>query len=128
MTESYASAAEAERHADEARENLAKTLGQLKENLTPRRLAYEAMAEPRRLANEAVAATRERTPDWVGRFWASARSPAGLGLVGATAASIAVTVIQKQRRRGRSQAAQSSASMAARSTLTPPAWRCRGTS
>ncbi len=45
MTESYASAAEAERHADEARENLAKTLSQLKENLTPQRLAHEAMAE-----------------------------------------------------------------------------------
>ena len=88
MTESFSSAAEAERHADEARENLAKTLGQLKENLTPRRLAGEAMA-----------ATREHTPDWVGRFWDSARSPAGLGLIGATAASIAVTVIQQQRRR-----------------------------
>ena len=99
MTESYVSAADAERHADEARENLAKTLGQLKENLTPRRLAHEAMAEPRRLANEAVAATRERTPDWVGRFWTSARSPAGLGLIGATAASIAVTVFQRRRHR-----------------------------
>ena len=103
MTESYASAAEAERHADEARENLAKTLGQLKENLTPQRLAHEAMAKPRRLAADAVAATRERTPDWVGRFWASARSPAGLGLIGATAASIAVTAVQKQRRRRRSR-------------------------
>ena len=99
MTESYASAAEAERHADEARDKLAKTLGQLKENLTPRRLASEAMARPRRLAGDAVAATRERTPEWVGRFWESARSPAGLGLIGATAASIAVTVIQQQRRR-----------------------------
>lgn len=99
MTESYASAAEAERHADEARENLARTLGQLKENLTPRRLAQEAMARPRRLAGEALTATRERTPDWLGRFWSSARSPAGLGLIGATAASIAVTVLQQQRRR-----------------------------
>ncbi len=99
MTVSYDSAAEAERHADEARENLTQTLGQLKENLTPRRLAHAAMAKPRRLAGEAVAATRERTPDWVGRFWTSARSPAGLGLIGATAASIAVTLLQKQRRR-----------------------------
>ena len=99
MTESYASAADAERHADEARENLTRTLGQLKENLTPRRLAGEAMATPRRLASEAVAATRERAPDLVGRFWNSARSPAGLGLIGATAASIAVTVFQKKRRR-----------------------------
>ncbi len=99
MTESYASAAEAERRADEARENLAKTLGQLKENLTPRRLAGEALAGPRRFAGDAVAATRERTPDWVGRFWETARSPAGLTLLGATAASIAVTVIQERRRR-----------------------------
>ena len=99
MTQSYASAAEAERHADEARESLARTLGQLKENLTPRRLANEAMATPRRMVGDAVAATRENTPDWIGRFWASARSPAGLGLIGATAASIAVTVIQQQRRR-----------------------------
>ena len=99
MSKSYISTAEAERHADEARENLAKTLGQLKENLTPRRLAGEAMAKPRRMVGEAVAATRENTPDWIGRFWASARSPAGLGLIGATAASIAVTVFQQQRRR-----------------------------
>lgn len=97
MTESYASAAEAERHADEAREQLAQTLGQLKENLTPRRLAGEALAAPRRMATEAVAATRERTPDWLGRFLQTARSPAGLSLIGATAASIAVTVIQRQR-------------------------------
>ena len=99
MTESYASAAEAERHADEAREKLAETLAQLKENLTPRRLAGEALAKPRRMATEAVEATRERTADWVGRFFESARSPAGLGLIGATAASVAVTVFQKQRRR-----------------------------
>ncbi len=99
MTETFSSAADAERHADEARENLARTLGQLKENLTPRRLASEAMAKPRRIASGALAATRERTPDWVGRFWESARSPAGLGLIGATAASIAVTVVQQQRRR-----------------------------
>ena len=99
MTESYTSAADAERHADQARENLARTLGQLKGNLTPRRLASEAMAKPRRLASDAIAVTREHTPDWVGRFWASARSPAGLGLIGATAASIAVTIIQQQRRR-----------------------------
>ena len=99
MTEPYSSAADAERHADEARENLARTLGQLKENLTPRRLASEALAKPRRIASDALAATRERTPDWVGRFWESARSPAGLGLIGATAASIAVTVVQQQRRR-----------------------------
>lgn len=99
MTEAYASSAEAERHADEARAELARTLGLLKENLTPRRLASEAMAGPRRLASDAVAATRDHTPDWVGRFWASARSPAGLGLIGATAASIAVTVFQKQRHR-----------------------------
>lgn len=99
MTETYASASEAERHANEARENLAKTLGQLKENLSPRRLASEAMAKPRRLAGEAMNATRGHTPDWVGRFWATARTPAGLGLIGAAAASIAVTMIQ-QRRRG----------------------------
>ncbi len=101
MTETYGSAAEAERNADEARENLANTLGQLKDNLTPRRLAGEAMAKPRRMASDALAATRERTPDWVGRFWESARSPAGLGLIGATAASIAITVIQQQRRHRR---------------------------
>lgn len=99
MTESFTSAADAERHADEARENLARTLEQLKGNLTPRRLASEAMAKPRRLASDAMAATRERTPDWVGRFWESARSPAGLGLIGATAASIAVTIMQQRRRR-----------------------------
>ncbi len=99
MTESYASAAEAELHANEARAKLESTLGQLKENLTPRRLANEAMAKPRRLAGDAMAATREHTPDWVGRFWESARSPAGLGLIGATAASIAVTLIRQQRRR-----------------------------
>lgn len=101
MTQSYASAADAERHANEARENLSQTLGELKENLTPRRLAGEAMAKPRRIANDAVAATREHTPDWVGRMWETARSPAGLSLLGATAASIVVTVVQQRRRHER---------------------------
>lgn len=86
MTQSYSSPAEAERHADEAREDLARTIAQIKDNLTPRRLAGEAMA-----------ATRAHTPDWIGRFWETARSPAGLALIGVTAASVAVTMVQNRR-------------------------------
>ncbi len=86
MTQSYSTPAEAERHADMAREDLARTIDLLKDNLTPRRLAGEAMA-----------ATRANTPDWVGRFWATASSPAGLSLIGVTAASIAVTMVQNAR-------------------------------
>lgn len=88
MTQTFASAAEAERHADEARAKLASTLDQLKGNLTPRHLAQEAMA-----------ATRASTPDWVERVWETARSPSGLVLAGTALTSIAVTLVQQRRRR-----------------------------
>lgn len=87
MSATYSSAAEAERHADKAREDLAQTLEKLKGNLTPRRLA-----------GEAVMATRARTPDWLARALDTARSPAGLGLIGATAASVVVTLLRQRRR------------------------------
>ena len=75
------------RGADRARDDLAETLDLLKDNLVPRRLA-----------GEAAAATRAHSPDWLVRFWDTARSPAGLGLIGATAASIALGVSRKRRR------------------------------
>lgn len=86
MTVTYSSAAEAEQHANKAREDLARTLDRLKGNLTPRRLA-----------GEAVMATRARTPAWASRALETARSPAGLGLIGATAASVVVTLLRQRR-------------------------------
>ena len=87
MSKSISSAAEAERHAEKARQDLTATLDQLKQNLKPRQLAGEAMA-----------ATRARTPDWLLRYWDLAGSPAGLGLIGATAASITLAVLEQRRR------------------------------
>lgn len=90
MTKTPSTAAEAETHADKIREDLGATLDQLKENLTPTHLA-----------NEALAATKARTPDWLLNYWSFASSPAGLGLIGATAASISVTVMKGRERRRR---------------------------
>jgi anti-sigma factor RsiW len=72
---SLTSAAEAERHADQLRRELAGTLDDIVDNLAPRRLA-----------SEAVAAARERTPEWLKRYWAFAQSPAGLAIIGGAAA------------------------------------------
>ena len=88
MSSSISTASEAEKHADKARADLTATLDQLKSNLTPSRLAGEAMA-----------ATRARSPDWLVRYWDFAASPAGLSLIGATAASISVTVIKRRQHR-----------------------------
>ena len=88
MTKPFSTAAEAENHAETARQELTATLDRLKGNLTPSRLAGEALA-----------ATRARTPAWLLRYWEFAASPAGLGLVGATAASISLTVIRRRNRR-----------------------------
>ena len=83
-------AAEAEVHAERARHELTATLDQLKDNLTPSRLA-----------GEAAAATRARTPDWLLSYWDFAASPAGLSLIGATAASVSLTFLKRQKRAAR---------------------------
>lgn len=90
MSKSPSTAAEAERHAETVREELSSTLDQLKDNLAPSHLA-----------NEALAATKARTPDWLLNYWSFASSPAGLGLIGATAASITLTVVRGRERRER---------------------------
>ena len=88
MSSPISTAAEAEKHADKAREELTATLDLLKSNL-----------KPSRLAGEAVAATRARSPDWLVRYWDFAASPAGLGLIGATAASISLTMLKRRQHR-----------------------------
>ena len=82
------SAAEAERLATRLRGELAETLDQLGTNLVPTRLA-----------SEAVAAVADRTPPWLKDYWQLARGPVGLGIVGATAASIALGLLAKRARR-----------------------------
>lgn len=86
MSKSLSSAAEAEREADRLRQDLTGTLDQLADNLAPKRLAAEA-----------AAAARARTPDWLVDYWNLARSPVGLGLVGAAAASVAVGLLTRRR-------------------------------
>ena len=85
MSDPITTASQAERHADQARRELAATLEQLKGNL-----------KPKALAGEALAATRARTPGWLLRYWAFAASPAGLGLIDATAASISLTMVKRR--------------------------------
>jgi hypothetical protein len=92
------SAADAEKQADAARKDLADTLERLRENLTPSKLAGEALA-----------ATRARTPDWILRYWDFAASPTGLGLIGATAASISLTVLRRRQYRRARMARQARA-------------------
>ena len=82
------SAAEAEQAAERLRGELAATLDQLGDNLMPTRLA-----------SEAAAAVADRTPSWLKDYWQLASGPVGLGIVGATAASIAVGVFARRRRR-----------------------------
>ncbi len=85
MSQPITTASQAERHAEKARQQLTSTLEQLKGNL-----------KPSALAGEALAATRARTPEWLLRYWAFAASPAGLGLIGATAASISLTMVKRR--------------------------------
>ena len=98
MNKPVSTAAEAEKQADEARRQLTATLDQLKDNLTPSHLAGEALA-----------ATRARTPEWLLRYWEFASSPAGLGLIGATAASISVTALKRRQRDARLRAQRAAA-------------------
>ena len=85
-TGSPTSAAEAEKAAERLRGELATTLDQLSDNLMPRQLAAEA-----------ASAVADRTPDWLKNYWRLASGPVGLGLVGATAASIAVGLFARRR-------------------------------
>ena len=71
MSDHPTSAAEAERQADAIRHELAETLDQLKDNL-----------QPSHLASEVAARTREHTPDWLIQYWALARSPIGISVIG----------------------------------------------
>jgi hypothetical protein len=79
------SAAEAERQANQLREDLTATLDQLRGNL-----------KPSRLAKEALATTRSHTPDWLADTLTFVKSPSGLALVAAATAAVTVTL-----RRGR---------------------------
>ena len=69
------SASQAERQAEQLRQDLAATLDLIADNLAPSRLASEAMA-----------AARDNTPDWLKRYWAFAQSPTGLAIIGGVAA------------------------------------------
>ena len=86
MSKAITTAAEAEREADQLRRDLSGTLDLLLDNLAPHRLAAEA-----------ASAARARTPDWLVDYWALARSPVGLGIVGATAASVALGLVARRR-------------------------------
>ena len=88
MSGSPSSAAEAERHADKIRKDLAGTIDQLKTNL-----------QPRQLAGEALGSAREHTPDWLLRYWALARSPIGLAIIGAAGVSIVGGIVTKRQGR-----------------------------
>ena len=81
-----ATAAAAEHEADRIRNDLALTIEQLKTNLTPSSLA-----------GEAIAATRARTPAWLGEYWALARSPTGLAIMGAASTALAVSLVARNR-------------------------------
>lgn len=87
MTAPVATAAEAESQAERIRRDLAGTLDQLIDNLTPTQLAGEAMA-----------ATRAHTPDWLLGYWGLARSPVGMAVIGAAAVSLVGALVA---RRGR---------------------------
>ena len=82
------SAADAEKTADHLRAELSATLDQLSDNLAPQQLA-----------SEAAHAVAERTPDWLKDYWRLARGPVGLGLVGASAASLTLGLLSRARRR-----------------------------
>ena len=81
------SATEAERYAERARTDLERALAQLKVNLQPAQLKAEAFD-----------ALQARTPDWMGAYWRFVRSPIGVALIGATAASAVSTRWARQRR------------------------------
>ena len=84
------SVSEAEKQAETARNELSATLDRLRDALTPRQLA-----------GEAVAATRARTPPWLLSYWQFAASPSGIGLISAAAASISLTVLRQRKRHER---------------------------
>ncbi len=88
MSGSPNSAAEAETHADAIRKELAGTIDQLKTNL-----------QPRHLAGEALETARDHTPDWLIRYWALARSPIGLAIIGAASVSILGGIVTKRQGR-----------------------------
>lgn len=69
------SASDAERQAERLRKDLAGTLDQIVDNLTPANLAAEA-----------IAVTRAHSPDWLRRYWTFACSPAGLAVIGGAVA------------------------------------------
>ena len=85
MSAGIGSAAEAEHQANQLREDLTATLDQLRDNLTPSRLAREALAT-----------TRSHTPDWLAGSLTFVKSPSGLALLMAATAAVTVTM-----RRGR---------------------------
>ena len=88
MSKTPTSAAQAERQAEQLRQQLAGTIEQLRDNLRPRRLAREALDT-----------TRTHTPDWLLRAVDFVQSPMGIALIGTAAASVATTVYSRRQRR-----------------------------
>jgi hypothetical protein len=82
------SAAEAEAQAERIRKELAGTIDQLKTNLLPRQLASEALET-----------ARYHTPDWLLRYWALARSPVGMAIIGAASVGLVGGIVTKRQGR-----------------------------
>jgi hypothetical protein len=82
------SAAEAEAQAERIRKELAGTIDQLKTNLLPRQLASEALET-----------ARDHTPDWLLRYWALARSPVGMAIIGAASVGFVGGIVTKRQGR-----------------------------
>ncbi len=88
MSGSPTSAAEAEAQAERIRKELAGTIDQLKTNLLPRQLASEALET-----------ARDHTPDWLLRYWALARSPVGMAIIGAASVGLVGGIVTKRQGR-----------------------------